>query len=60
MSAELQIILALFALFGPALGAWGGVRFYFGRISAQMESVKETLDDHDERIKFLERRAPVE
>ena len=55
MSPELQIILAVLVPLAAAGGAWGGVRFYIGKLLATDAAHETRLADHDERIKFLER-----
>jgi hypothetical protein len=55
MSTELIIILAVLAPVASAAGAWGGVRFYLGKLLATDDAHDKRLDDHDERIKYVER-----
>jgi hypothetical protein len=55
MSVELTIILAVLVPAASAAGAWGGVRFYLGKLLATDLAHEKRLDDHDERIKYVER-----
>lgn len=55
MSTELQIILAVLGPAAAAAGAWGGVRYYFGKLEAKVSNCESRLSDHDERIKYVER-----
>lgn len=55
MGADLSTILAVLTPAAAAAGAWGGVRYYFGKLEATDLAHSQRLNDHDERIKFLER-----
>lgn len=55
MSPELQIILAVLGPAAAAVGAWGGVRYYFGKLEAKVANLEHDRDDHAERIKYIER-----
>jgi hypothetical protein len=52
---ELAVILAVLVPVGAAAGAFGGVRDYLGNHGARIINLEHDRDDHNERIKYIER-----